>query len=91
MKRLDFKYKNATNDSEPSVLLVARNQHMIRGFNTNHVTKGQATRIQKEWNKVKNQNWSNDTKVRVVMKRVGKPAKTSFRTYRTESLSKFMS
>ncbi len=91
MKTITFKYENASNDSEPNVLLVARNQHMIRGFNTNYVTKGQATRIQNEWNKVKNQRWSNDTKVRVVMKRVGKPAKKSFRTYRTESVSEFTS
>ena len=90
MKEITFKYKNALNDPTPSVLMVARNQHMIRGFNTNYMTKGQATRIRKEWNKVKNQPWSNDTKVRVVMKRVGKPAKKSFRTYRTESVSKYL-
>ena len=85
----EFTYKPGT-DRNPSVMVTAENQHALRGFNTNYMTKGQATRIRKEWNKIKNQPWSNDTKVRVVMNRVGKPAKKSFRTYRTESVSKYL-
>ena len=79
----EFTYKPGT-DRNPSVMVTAENQHALRGFNTNYMTKGQATRIQNEWNRVKNQPWSLTTKERVVMKRVGKPARTSFRMYRKE-------
>jgi|TARA_R110001606_G_scaffold17536_1_gene67840 hypothetical protein len=48
------------------------------------MTKGQATRIQNEWRKIQNQPWSLSTKERVLMKRVGKPARESFRMYRKE-------
>tara|TARA_R110000850_G_scaffold226502_1_gene351742 strand:- start:22 stop:294 length:273 start_codon:yes stop_codon:yes gene_type:complete len=88
MKRISFKYDNAKNDSTPEVLVTTQNQHMVRGFNTNYMTKGQATRIQNEWRKITNQRWSMATKERVLMKRVGSPAKGSFRTYRTEHASK---
>ena len=79
----EFTYKPGT-DRNPSVMVTAENQHALRGFNTNYMTKGQATRIQNEWNRIKNQPWSLTTKERVLMKRVGKPAKTSFRMYRKE-------
>jgi hypothetical protein len=82
----EFTYKPGT-DRNPSVMVTAENQHALRGFNTNYMTKGQATRIQNEWNRVKNQPWSLTTKERVVMKRVGKPARTSFRMYRKEYIS----
>jgi hypothetical protein len=90
MNQVSFAYENSKNDPAPSVLVTARNQYKIRGFNTNYVTKGQATRIQNEWNKVKNQRWSTSTKERVVMKRVGSPARNSFRMYNTESIKKFL-
>ena len=86
MHSKEFTYKPGT-DRNPSVLVTAENQHSLRGFNTNYMTKGQATRIQNEWNRVKNQPWSLTTKERVVMKRVGKPARTSFRMYRKEYIS----
>ena len=86
MHSKEFTYKPGT-DRNPSVLVTAENQHTVRGFNTNYMTKGQATRIQNEWNRVKNQPWSLTTKERVVMKRVGKPARTSFRMYRKEYIS----
>ena len=82
----EFTYKPGT-DRNPSVMVTAENQHALRGFNTNYMTKGQATRIQNEWNRVKHQPWSLTTKERVVMKRVGKPARTSFRMYRKEYIS----
>jgi hypothetical protein len=88
MKQIDFSYTNSQNDPNPSVLVTSQNQHVIRGFNTNYMTKGQATRIQNEWRKITNQRWSMATKERVLMKRVGSPAKGSFRTYRTEHASK---
>jgi len=84
MKQIDFSYENAQNDSNPSVLVTSRNQHMIRGFNANYLTKGQVTRIQNEWRKIQNQRWSTSTKERVLMSRVGSPAKNSFRTYKTD-------
>ena len=80
----EFTYKNTNNDSKPNVMVTTENQSTLRGFNRNYLTKGQATRIQNEWNRVKNQPWSLTAKERVVMKRVGKPAKTSFRMYRKE-------
>lgn len=79
----EFTYKPGT-DRNPSVLVTAENQHTVRGFNTNYMTKGQATRIQNEWNRIKNQPWKLTTKERVLMSRVGKPAKNSFRMYRKE-------
>ena len=90
MNQISFTYTHSKNDPTPNVLVTARNQHKIRGFNTNYVTKGQATRIQNEWNKVKNQRWSTSTKERVVMNRVGSPARNSFRMYNTESIKKFL-
>ncbi len=84
MKKINFKYANAKNDSTPEVLVTSQNQHMVRGFNTNYMTKGQATRIQNEWNKIKNQRWKTSTKERVIMNRIGRPARRSFRTYKTE-------
>ena len=87
MKRISFKYDNAKNDSNPEVLVTTQNQHMVRGFNTNYMTKGQATRIQNEWRKIQNQRWSTATKERVLMNRVGSPAKNSFRMYRTEGIA----
>jgi hypothetical protein len=80
----EFTYKNTSNDSNPNVMVTTENQSALRGFNRNYLTKGQATRIQNEWNRIKNQPWSLSTKERVVMKRVGKPAKSSFRMYRKE-------
>ena len=91
MNQINFTYSNSKNDPAPNVLVTTQNQHKIRGFNTNYVTKGQATRIQNEWNKVKNRrDWSTSTKERVVINRVGKPARKSFRTYSTESIKKFL-
>ena len=78
-----FTYRKGS-DATPSVYVTAENQHIIRGFTTNYMTKGQATRIQNEWRKIKNQPWSLQTKERVLMKRVGKPARESFRMYRKE-------
>ena len=86
MYNKEFNYKTGT-DRNPSVLVTAENQHTLRGFNTNYMTKGQVTRIQNEWNRVKNQPWSLTAKERVLMKRVGKPAKTSFRMYRKDNIS----
>jgi len=86
MYNKEFNYKTGT-DRNPSVLVTAENQHTLRGFNTNYMTKGQVTRIQNEWNRVKNQPWSLTAKERVLMKRVGKPAKTSFRMYRKANIS----
>ena len=80
----EFTYTNTNNDSNPNVMVTTENQSVLRGFNRNYLTKGQATRIENEWNRVKNQPWSLTAKERVVMKRVGKPAKTSFRMYRKE-------
>ena len=80
----EFTYTNTNNDSKPNVMVTTENQSVLRGFNRNYLTKGQATRIENEWNRVKNQPWSLTAKERVVMKRVGKPAKTSFRMYRKE-------
>jgi len=82
----EFNYANFGDDSNPSVLVTSENQHMIRGFNTNYMTKGQATRIQNEWRKIKNQRWALATKERVVMKRVGSPARNSYRMYRKEHI-----
>ena len=87
MKRVSFNYANAQNDSTPDVLVTSQNQHVLRGFNTNYMNKGQATRIQNEWRKVKNQRWSTATKERVVMNRVGSPAKNSFRMYKTDGIT----
>jgi len=84
MQRITFNYDNYSSDPEPSVLVTTQNQHEIRGFNTNYMTKGQATRIQNEWNKIKNQRWKTSTKERVIMNRIGRPARRSFRTYKTE-------
>ena len=84
MNRISFTYRKSQNDSTPDVLVTARNQHKLRGFNTNYMTKGQATRIQNEWRKIQNQPWSLSTKERVLIKRVGKPARDSFRMYRKE-------
>ena len=86
MKQVDFRYSNAQTDPTPSVLVTSQNQHMIRGFNANYLTKGQATRIQNEWRRIQNQNWPTSTKERVLMNRVGKPARNSFRMYRTENV-----
>ena len=86
MKQVNFRYSNAQTDPRPSVLVTSQNQHIIRGFNTNYMTKGQATRIQNEWRKIQNQNWSTATKERVLINRVGSPARNSFRTYRTTSV-----
>jgi len=83
MKRINFTYNNSQNDPTPDVLVTTENQHMIRGFNTNYMTKGQATLIQNQWRKIENQRWSTATKERVLISRVGAPAKRSFRTYRT--------
>lgn len=79
-----FKYKNSKNDSNPDVMVTTENQTSLRGFNRNYMTKGQATRIQNEWRKIQNQPWPLSTKERVLMKRVGAPAKRSFRLYRKE-------
>ena len=87
MKQINFTYNNYQNDPKPTVLVTSENQHMIQGFNTNYMTKGQATRIQNEWRKIRNQRWSNSTKVRVLMNRVGAPAKRSYRMYRTEGVA----
>jgi len=87
MKRLNFTYNNYLGDPKPEVLVTSRNQHMIRGFNTHYVTKGQATRIQNEWRKIKNQPWSTSTKERVLMNRVGSPAKNSFRMYKVDEVA----
>ena len=87
MKLINFTYDNSKNDPKPSVLVTSENQHMIQGFNTNYMTKGQATLIQNQWGKIKNQRWSNATKVRVLMSRVGAPAKRSYRMYRTEGVA----
>ena len=56
-------------------MVTTENQSSLRGFNRNYMTKGQATRIQNEWRKIQNQPWSLSTKERVLMKRVGKPAR----------------
>jgi len=80
----EFKYQNSNNDSNPSVMVTTENQSSLRGFNRNYMTKGQATRIQNEWRKIQNQPWSLSTKERVLIKRVGKPARESFRMYRKE-------
>jgi len=80
----EFSYSNSTTDKSPHVLVTSENQHIIRGFNANYMTKGQATRIQNEWRKIRNMRWSLATKERVVMKRVGSPARNSYRTYRKE-------
>jgi len=87
MKQISFRYSNAKNDPTPTVLVTSENQHMIRGFNTNYMTKGQATLIQNQWRKIQNQRWSTATKERVLMKRVGAPAKNNFRMYRTEDVA----
>jgi len=87
MKKINFKYANAKNDSTPEVLVTSQNQHMVRGFNTNYMTKGQATRIQNEWRKIQNQRWSTSTKERVLMNRVGSPARNSFRMYKTDGIA----
>ena len=87
MKKINFTYSGSKNDSSPEVLVTTQNQHKIRGFNTNYMTKGQATRLQNEWMRIKNQRWPMSTKERVLMERVGKPAKTSFRTYSTDKVS----
>jgi hypothetical protein len=86
MKQVNFRYSNAQTDPTPNVLVTTQNQHMIRGFNTNYMTKGQATRIQNEWRKIQNQRWSTSTKERVLINRVGSPARNSFRMYRTENI-----
>jgi hypothetical protein len=88
MNRISFTYRKSQNDSTPDVLVTARNQHKLRGFNTNYMTKGQATRIQNEWSKIKNQRWSTSTKERVLMNRVGSPARKAFRTYSTDSITR---
>ena len=82
-----FTYRNSKNDSNPDVMVTTENQSTLRGFNRNYMTKGQATRIQNEWRRIKNQPWSLTTKERVLMKRVGKPARNSFRLYRKEFMS----
>jgi len=87
MKRINFTYDNSQNDPTPDVLVTTENQHMIRGFNTNYMTKGQATLIQNQWRKIENQRWTTATKERVLMNRVGAPAKRSFRTYRTDGVA----
>ena len=74
-------------DRNPSVLVTAENQHSLRGFNTNYMTKGQSTRIQNEWRRIENQPWKLTTKERVLIKRVGKPARDSFRHYRKDNIS----
>ena len=84
MHRITFNYDNYSSDPTPTVLVTSQNQHEIRGFNTNYMTKGQATRIQNEWTKIKNQPWKTSTKERVLMNRVGSPARKSFRTYKAE-------
>lgn len=86
MKQISFRYLNALTDPTPNVLVTSENQHVVRGFNTNYMTKGQATRLQNVWRQVENQPWSADTKVRVVMNRVGSPARNSFRSYRTDEI-----
>jgi len=86
MHSKEFSYKPGT-DSNPSVLVTAENQHTLRGFNTNYMTKGQATRIRNEWRRIENQPWKLTTKERVLMKRVGSPARNSFRLYRKEYIS----
>jgi len=86
MKQVNFRYSNAQTDPTPSVLVTTENQHMVRGFNVNYLTKGQATRIQNEWRKIQNQPWPTATKERVLMNRVGSPARNSFRMYRAENI-----
>ena len=83
----EFTYKNSKNDSTPNVMVTTENQSTLRGFNRNYMTKGQATRIQNEWRKIQNQRWSTSTKERVLMNRVGSPAKNSFRMYRTDGIA----
>ena len=75
----NFNYKNGS-DKNPSVLATSQNQHQLRGFNLNYMTKKTASSVQTEWNKIANQNWSTSTKERVILRRVPKSQK-AFRTY----------
>mgnify|MGYP003146187436 CR=1 FL=1 len=88
MNKISFGYKNYREDPSPEVLVTTQNQHIIRGFNINYITKGQATRIENEWMRIRNQRWSTKTKERVIINRIGSPARRSFRTYRTESIAR---
>ncbi len=74
-----FNYSNGT-DKNPSVLTTSRNQHQLRGFNTNYMTKQTVSKVQNEWNKIKNQAWSTSTKERVILRRVP-IAQKAFRAY----------
>ena len=86
----NFTYKNANTDKTPNVMVTSENQHQLRGFNMNYAPKTTQKRIVKEWNKIKNQPWSNTTKERVVIRRVGRFAKMSFRAYKKESIGKYL-
>ena len=82
----NFNYKNGT-DKSPSVLTTSSNQHQIRGFNTNYMTKQTVSEVQTEWNKIRNQSWSTATKERVVLRRVPK-AQKAFRAYSMNYVSR---
>ena len=89
MKDKKFNYKNASNDRSPRVLITTENQHVLRGFNIHYMTPKQIGRIRDEWRMVRNQPWSTSTKERVVIRRAGKFAQNSFRSYRKPNITKW--
>ena len=89
MKDKKFNYKNASNDHSPRVLITTENQHVLRGFNIHYMTPKQIGTIRDEWRMVRNQPWSTSTKERVVIRRAGKFAQNSFRSYRKPNITKW--
>lgn len=90
LREVTFKYKSAkSNDPNPHVLVTSQNQHEIRGFNLNNLSKRTANEIQKEWSGIQNQPWKTSTKERVVLNRIGKRARKGFRSYKMDNVSKY--
>jgi|TARA_Y100000310_G_scaffold323795_1_gene384717 hypothetical protein len=83
-----FTYDNGRKTSR-HVLSTAHNQNTLRGFDVSNLSKGQITRIRNAWEKIQNQPWKLATKERKVMEVVGIPAKSNFRTFKTENIKSF--
>lgn len=83
-----FNYSSPTaNDGNPRVLVTSENQHMIRGFAMNRLTRKQVQALQSTWQSIAGQPWSTTAKERIVMKRTG--IRNAFRSYSREFVSDY--
>jgi|DEB0MinimDraft_4_1074332.scaffolds.fasta_scaffold05075_2 hypothetical protein len=82
----NYSSPNST-DSNPRVLVTSENQHMIRGFAMNRLTRSQSQAVQSAWKAIAGQPWSITTKEQIVMKRTG--IRNAFRKYKREYVSEY--